>query len=249
MRGIIKKYCMANVPPYVHRLDAECRKDGWSVQRFPNRAEVEALMLRNEDALLMILRRGILEEKTELYDWQYACSRLLWYRKNKYSNYLLECTMGEGKSIMAYGAIVARMHILSYSVNKALLALPYWNLATEKFHELLKFYKYLADDNDPHADYIKPVQGSGANRQINKSCVMVCTDEHCLAILSSGMLMVNHRTEHRLRELITIVVVNEASRFDSSRGRVLDKLVGLTRLMNIRLLLIAGTMHINTGKY
>jgi replicative superfamily II helicase len=54
----------------------------------------------------------------------------------KYRDYLFDCATGDGKSVVAYGAIVADTYDLPDNINKALVAVPYDNLAREKYHEL-----------------------------------------------------------------------------------------------------------------
>jgi replicative superfamily II helicase len=74
--------------------------------------------------------------------------------------------------------------------------------------------------------------------------VVVCTYEHCLVILSSGMSTINEDTQQRLRELITTIAIDEGHMiFDDSRDRVVNKLVELVRLIHIPLFLMTGTMH------
>jgi hypothetical protein len=59
--------------PYLYLLNGECRENVWSIQGFTKRDEVEQLLVRNQRHFLAILRRGILGENLELYDWQLDC--------------------------------------------------------------------------------------------------------------------------------------------------------------------------------
>jgi replicative superfamily II helicase len=71
--------------------------------------------------------------------------------------------------------------------------------------------------------------------------IAVCTYEHCLAILSSGMTVVDLDTGRRLRELMRIIVVDETHLlWDGSRGKIVNQLIRFARLMNIPLLLMPG---------
>jgi hypothetical protein len=64
---------MANLLPYIQRLGGECCEKAWSAERFPNGTDVEALVLSNEHAFLTVLRRQILGQNAELYNWQRDC--------------------------------------------------------------------------------------------------------------------------------------------------------------------------------
>jgi replicative superfamily II helicase len=116
-------------------------------------------------------------------------------------------------------------------------------LAIEQYKELSRFFDDVDQPRLTPDDYIKLIEGPGANRQIDAMRIAVCTYEHCLAILSSGMSIIDIDSGRRLRECIKIVVVDEAHMlWNNSRGKVVNQLIGLARLMNIPLLLMTGTL-------
>jgi replicative superfamily II helicase len=91
--------------------------------------------------------------------------------------------------------------------------------------------------------------GPGANRQLNATYIAVCTYEHCLAILSSGMNTLSD-AEQKLRQLIRIIVVDEAHMLlDDRKGKIVNQLIGLARLMNIPLLLMTVHSILNNDKH
>jgi replicative superfamily II helicase len=124
-----------------------------------------------------------------------------------------------------------------------MLAIPYRNLAIEKYHEMLEFFDNINLPSILPSDYIKLIEGPGVNKTINATRIAVCTYEHCLAILSSGMSIIDADSERRLRQLIRIIMMNEAHMlWDDSRGKIVNQLIGLARLMNISLLLMIDTL-------
>jgi replicative superfamily II helicase len=116
-------------------------------------------------------------------------------------------------------------------------------LAIEKYKELSRFFDDVDQPCLTPEDYIKSIEGPGANRQIDAMRIAVCTYQHCLAILSNGMSIIDIDSGRRLRKLIKIVIVDEAHMlWDNRRGKVVNQLIGLTRLMNTPLLLMTGTL-------
>jgi superfamily II DNA or RNA helicase len=215
--------------PYLQPQLHAARSDAWADEEFYWISE--DLPIKEdltEDVETFLLKLTFYNENKSLYKWQEECLRLLWCRRLKYSIYLLDCATGAGKSIVAYGTIFAYTYNLSYPYHKALLAVPYRNLAVEKWNELHKLFSEIMSPNFLPADYIKLIEGPGANRQLNYSRVAVCTYEHCLAILSSAMTVVEGGTNRRLRSLIRIIVVDEAHMlWDNSRGKVVNQIIAL----------------------
>jgi hypothetical protein len=103
--------CIINIydtGPDLNPNNDEARQDAWSPDEIVWKSYQNLFDKQLPIDINYFLRymSKFIGDKT-FYDWQLECLRLLWCRRRKYNNYLLDCATGKGKSVVAYNTIVA----------------------------------------------------------------------------------------------------------------------------------------------
>jgi replicative superfamily II helicase len=163
-------------------------------------------------------------------------------------NYLLQSATGDGKSIIAYGAIIARCHGMSVTIHKALYTISYKKLAEAKGEEIAHHLSAVTGKELPKR-HVRVVQGIRPKRGLALTKIILAAYEHMLYYLICANTQVksylrNDQTCLTMQKCYKIVIIDKAHMlFDGGRSFLVNQIVRLARCLSIPLALLTGTLQ------
>jgi replicative superfamily II helicase len=174
--------------------------------------------------------------------WQQNALGVVYAHREETWSHVLQSAIGDGKTVIAYGEIIARCCRRHLSTHKALYAVPYRRLAREKGEELRAVFERL---RGARPNEIRVVEGKRSVRDITLTRVVIGTFEHFLQYLACAKAMVKTWSGRlMLGGAYKIIIIDEAHMmFDGSRGDLVNEIVCLCRCLHISVLMLTGTLQ------
>jgi len=161
----------------------------------------------------------------------------IWY-------HVLQSAIGDGKTVVAIGEVLARCWAHRTITHKALYAVPFRRLAREKGDEFRDVFTRLRGTT-PRPNEVRVVEGKRPVRDITLTCVVIGTFEHILQYLACAKAMVRTWSGNRmLGEAYKVVIIDEVHMmFDGGRGDLVNEIMCLCRCLRIPVLVLTGTLQ------
>jgi hypothetical protein len=163
-------------------------------------------------------------------------------------NYFIQSATGDGKNIIAYGAIIARCHGTAVTTYKTLYAISYKKLAEAKGEEIAHHLSAVIGKELPKR-HIHVVQGIRPKRDITLTRTAFATYEHVLHYLTCANIQVKSHLRNdeaclTMQKCYKLVIVDDAHMvFDGGRSFQVNQIMCLVRCLSIPLMLLTGTLQ------
>jgi hypothetical protein len=141
-------------------------------EKTPNEAE-------SQDRFLVIVRLSCLPDGADFYPWLLRALITVHEQRKEPRIHVLQSTTGDGKTVIAYGEIIARCYAHRLTAHKAFFTVPYRRLTREKGEELREVFTVLRG-RPIRPNEIHIVEGKRPVRDITLTRVVIGTFEHTL---------------------------------------------------------------------
>jgi replicative superfamily II helicase len=133
----------------------------------------------SEELFIRMVRRSYLPDGADLYPWQVEALRVLWMHKDGIWYHVLQSAIGDGKTVVAIGEVLAQCWAHRTITYKALYAVPFRRLAREKGDEFRDTFTRLRGTT-PRPNEVRVVEGKRPVRDITLTRVVIGTFERIL---------------------------------------------------------------------